>query len=113
MKNDYVENWKAQVKKGILSFIVLKILSSKEYYGYELIAAVKELSRYNIAEGTLYPLLDRLKKEGLVTSQWIEQPTGLPRKYYYITGTGRDTLEQMEAHWASITTNINRISGKS
>ena len=112
METDYVINWKAQVKKGILSFIVLKILSTKEFYGYELISEVKQLSRYEIAEGTLYPLLDRLKRDGLVTSKWVEQPTGLPRKYYYITPEGEGTLAEMNEHWTTITTNINRIAGK-
>ncbi len=110
MENEYVANWQAQVKKGILSFIVLKILSTKEFYGYELIAEVKQSSRYEIAEGTLYPLLDRLKRDRLVTSQWIEQPTGLPRKYYYITNDGESTLKKMNEHWLDITTSINSIS---
>ena len=110
MDNDYVSNWKAQVKKGILSFIVLKILTAKEYYGYELISEVKQLSHYDIAEGTLYPLLDRLKREDLVTSEWIMQTTGLPRKYYYITEKGKTTLAEMNEHWTLITTNINRIA---
>ena len=112
MEIEYVINWKAQVKKGILSYIVLKILSTKEFYGYELISELKRSSQYEIAEGTLYPLLDRLKRDGLVTSNWIEQPTGLPRKYYYITKEGESTLAEMDEHWKAITTNINSIAGK-
>lgn len=112
MEKDYVSNWIAQVKKGILSFVVLKILKGKEYYGYELISEVKQLSRYDIAEGTLYPLLDRLKREGLVVSEWVEQPTGIPRKYYRITEKGETTLEMMSEHWINITTNINRLNEK-
>lgn len=112
MNSEYVTNWKAQVKKGILSFIVLSILARKEFYGYELITELKRSSDYDIAEGTLYPLLDRLKKDGLVVSQWVEQNTGLPRKYYYITPDGKETLKEMLAHWKEITVNINKITGR-
>ena len=112
MENEYVANWEAQVKKGILSFIVLNILSRKHVYGYELMDEIQRVSSYNIAEGTVYPLLDRLKRDGLVTSEWVHQPTGLPRKYYYITKKGETTLEIMNEHWSNLSSSINKIIGK-
>jgi PadR family transcriptional regulator, regulatory protein PadR len=112
MEHEYVDNWEAQVKKGILSFIVLNILSRKHFYGYELMDEIQRVSSYNIAEGTLYPLLDRLKKDGLVTSEWVHQPTGVPRKYYYITKAGVTTLEIMNKHWLSLSSSINKVIRK-
>ena len=95
MNIDFVNNWNSQVKKGTLSFIVLNILKSKEYYGYELIDKIRTLTNIEIAEGTLYPLMNRLKKENLVESNWVEQETGIPRKYYSITREGKETLMEM------------------
>lgn len=112
MENDYVTNWEAQVKKGILSFIVLNLLREKECYGYELIDRIQRLSVYAVAEGTLYPLLDRLKRDELVTSKWVHQPTGLPRKYYYISKKGEATLDTMNEHWGTLTASINRLLRK-
>jgi len=112
MEKEYVDNWEAQVKKGILSFIVLNILSRKHFYGYELMDEIQRVSTYNIAEGTLYPLLDRLKKDGLVTSEWVHQPSGVPRKYYSITKAGESTLEIMNRHWLSLSSSINKVIRK-
>ena len=112
MEQEYVDNWEAQVKKGILSFIVLNILSRKHFYGYELMDEIQRVSTYNIAEGTLYPLLDRLKKDGLVTSEWVHQPSGVPRKYYYITRAGESTLEIMNRYWLSLSSSINKVIRK-
>jgi PadR family transcriptional regulator, regulatory protein PadR len=112
MDQEYVDNWEAQVKKGILSFIVLNILSRKHFYGYELMDEIQRVSTYNIAEGTLYPLLDRLKKDGLVTSEWVHQPSGVPRKYYSITKAGESTLEIMNRYWLSLSSSINKVIRK-
>lgn len=99
----------AQVKKGTLSFMVLAILRNQEYYGYELIERIRAYSDMEIAEGTLYPLLNRLKKDGLVTSKWVEQPSGIPRKYYTLSKEGITTLEAMSAYWFTLDTSIKRI----
>lgn len=109
MNEKFVTNWKSQVKKGTLSFIILNILRGKEYYGYELIEQIKSHSDIEIAEGTLYPLMNRLKKEDLVTSKWIEQETGVPRKYYYLTELGENTLNEMNNYWGSLEKSIEKI----
>lgn len=112
MKNDFLEKWKSQVKKGTLSFIVLNAISKKELYGYELIETIKRTTAIEIAEGTLYPLMNRLKEEGLTTSKWVEQESGIPRKYYIITDEGKINLLQMRNYWnelhESITKNIKQ-----
>ena len=68
-KKDFIRRWESQVKKGLLGFIILSYLSKQEFYGYELISEIKKFTTLNIAEGTIYPLLNRLKKEGLIASR--------------------------------------------
>ena len=72
MNDIFVTKWTAQVKKGVLSFIALSVLKGNEYYGYELIEEVKKHTEIEIAEGTLYPLLNRLKEEKLVKAKWVK-----------------------------------------
>jgi len=81
MNSEFVNKWASQVKKGTFSFIVLSVLHKKEFYGYELIEEIRKFTAIEIAEGTLYPLMTRLKNENLVSSKWVEQETGIPRKY--------------------------------
>lgn len=104
-----MHKWKSQVKKGTLSFIILNILEDKEYYGYELIEQIKAHTEIEIAEGTLYPLLNRLKKEELVISKWVEQETGIPRKYYCLTFTGKEILAEMCIYWDRLEKSIKKI----
>ncbi len=110
MNKVFVTNWKSQLKKGTLSFIVMNILHKKTMYGYELIENIKDYSSIVIAEGTLYPLLNRLKNEKLVTSEWVEQPHGIPRKYYSLTSIGIKTLIAMREYWQEVELSINKIS---
>jgi len=110
MERAFIEKWKSQVKKGTLSFIILNILKEAEYYGYELIEEIKTHTEIEIAEGTLYPLLNRLKKENLVTSKRVEQETGIPRKYYCLTEVGEDMLGHMQVYWSGLEKSIKRIT---
>lgn len=110
MNDTFLNKWKSQVKKGTLSFIVLNVLKNKELYGYEFIEEVKRLTNIEIAEGTFYPLMTRLKKENLVDSKWVEQESGIPRKYYTLTNTGKKTLVQMQSYWEDLAKSIKKIS---
>lgn len=110
MNESFIAKWMSQVKKGTLTFIILSVLKDKEFYGYELIEEVKKHTDIEIAEGTLYPLMNRLKKEELVSSKWIEQESGIPRKYYCITNTGNETLIQMRIYWSNLENSIKKIS---
>lgn len=109
MNDEFVQNWFSQVKKGTLSYIILIILDGKEYYGYELVQEIKTHTTLEVAEGTLYPLLNRLKTEGIVESRWIEQASGIPRKYYILSKTGKDTLTEMKKIWSALDTAIQKI----
>lgn len=110
MEKDFLNKWKSQVKKGTLSFIVLNTINEKELYGYELIEIIKKTTAIEIAEGTLYPLMNRMKKEGLATSKWIEQESGVPRKYYILTEEGKLTLIQMREYWNELEVSIKKIT---
>lgn len=109
MDNEFIYKWQSQVKKGTLSFIILNVLKDNEFYGYELIERIKQTTRVEIAEGTLYPLMNRLKKEELVDSKWVEQESGIPRKYYTITQSGMETLKEMQAYWIDMNSSIQKL----
>ncbi len=110
MNEDFKNKWVSQLKKGTLSLIVLNILhSGEEYYGYDLINEIKKVTEIDIAEGTLYPLLVRLKNENLVDYIWREQKSGIPRKYYTITEEGKATFEAMKLYWNNLNTTLNSI----
>ena len=110
MNEEFLHKWKSQVKKGTLTFILLNILKGNEFYGYELIERVSKHTAIDIAEGTLYPLMNRLKAENLVTSKWVEQNSGIPRKYYTLTPTGESVLADMKEFWNQLGVAINKIS---
>ena len=93
-----IENTKAQMRKGVLEFCILSILSSKEAYPSEIIDKLKE-GKLIVVEGTLYPLLTRLKNAGLLKYRWEESKSGPPRKYYELTAVGIEFLKELESTW--------------
>lgn len=100
MESDKIlERWVPQFRKGLLEFIILLRLQQGSTYGYKLAMQIKEVTAIDVAEGTLYPLLNRLKRDGLVVSQWQTAEVGTPRKYYEITELGLDTLTKMKNTW--------------
>ncbi len=111
MNKEFIDKWISQLKKGSLSFVVLGILAyDQEYYGYDLIQEVKKKTAIDIAEGTLYPLLIRLKNEGLVESNWVPQETGIPRRYYKITKEGQSTFLEMRTYWTSLNQHLTTLT---
>src|SRR5579863_2434697 len=107
MKAEFIENWHSQFRKGLLPMFVFIILEKKKCYGYELIQDIKIEFDIDVGEGTLYPLLVRLAKEGLLTHQWEEQPSGIPRKYYSISAEGKGALTAMKTYSEVILKKIN------
>lgn len=96
-----------QFKKGVLELCVLAVLENKECYGYEL---VSELSKtIVISEGTIYPLLRRLKKDGYVTTYLQESTEGPPRKYYSLTQEGRNVKDELSMEWDRFIDGVNSI----
>ena len=102
------ENVKSQMRKGILEYCTLLILNKKKAYVSDIIQALKE-ARLIVVEGTLYPLLTRLKNSGLLAYSCVESTQGPPRKYYELTAEGRLFLEELEASWNDLNQVINHI----
>lgn len=99
MTDRFFDNWTTQLRKGVLELAVLNALADEPLYGYDIVRALDEGEGLGIAEGTIYPLLSRLKKEGLVETYLEDSPEGPARKYYRLTATGRRMLEAMNDHW--------------
>jgi PadR family transcriptional regulator, regulatory protein PadR len=94
-----LENSKAQMKKGVLELCILSIIANdKECYASEILARMKQ-AKLLVVEGTLYPLLTRLKNDGLLSYQWVESKSGPPRKYYQLTAEGEKFLIELRAAW--------------
>lgn len=107
-----IDEWRSQIKRGTLEFCVLLMISQGECYGYELISRLEKRPILAAKESTIYPLLRRLLKEGLLTSVWRESAEGLPpRKYYTITDTGRAYLAAMEAEWNNLLSAVSEMKG--
>jgi PadR family transcriptional regulator PadR len=96
-----------QFKKGVLELCVLSLLNHDEMYGYELTSRLSEA--ISISDGTIYPLLRRLKKEGYVTTYLSESNEGPPRKYYKLTGLGEDYKDNLIHEWKTLGKGVNRI----
>jgi PadR family transcriptional regulator PadR len=93
--SDFFDNWIVQVRKGVLEMCILRALAKDERYGYELVKALAAVPGLALSEGTLYPLLSRLRVAGLVSTRLVESAEGPARKYYSLTGEGRRTLATM------------------
>lgn len=103
-----IDNLKSQMRKGMLEFSVLLLLRGGDAYASEIISRMKD-ARLIVMEGTLYPLLTRLKNDGLLTYRWEESPSGPPRKYYSITPSGHDFLRQLQNSWDEIAHTVNHL----
>jgi PadR family transcriptional regulator PadR len=93
-----IENTKAQMRKGVLEFCILSILKQRDAYTSDIIEVLKE-GKMIVVEGTLYPLLTRLKNAGLLAYRWEESKSGPPRKYYAITDDGKQFLKELDTTW--------------
>jgi PadR family transcriptional regulator PadR len=98
----------AQMRKGVLEYCILHILSGHEAYASDIIDLLKK-SRLIIVEGTLYPLLTRLKNDGLLTYRWEESRSGPPRKYYSITEPGINYLSDLDKSWNDLVDSVSNI----
>lgn len=93
--NDGLENWETQIRKGWLDVAILGTLWNGRQYGLEILREVESRAELVIAEGTLYPVLTRLRKEGLIEGTWEESDSGHPRRYYELTAAGRSRAQAL------------------
>jgi len=103
-----IENAKAQMRKGVLEYCILLVLNGKPLYASDIIKSLKE-AKMIVVEGTLYPLLTRLKNAGLLAYRWEESTQGPPRKYYELTETGRAFLIELEDSWSELVSAVQTI----
>ncbi|NAW51384.1 PadR family transcriptional regulator [Elizabethkingia argentiflava] len=103
------ENIKAQMRKGILEFCILSMINTKEMYVSDLIQELKN-GKLDVVEGTLYPLLTRLKNSGFLSYRWEESSSGPPRKYYHITDKGQLFLAELQNTWKELTRSVTQIT---
>ncbi len=103
-----IENTQAQMRKGILEYCILLIIAQQDAYVQDIINKLKA-SKMLVVEGTIYPLLTRLKNTGLLAYRWEESTQGPPRKYYNITENGRKVLQELEASWNELTEAISSL----
>ncbi|MGB1170355.1 MAG: PadR family transcriptional regulator [Flavobacteriaceae bacterium] len=106
-----IENTKAQMRKGVLEYCILSILQHEDAYTSEIINTLKHAEMI-VVEGTIYPLLTRLKNSGLLSYRWEESSSGPPRKYYVISESGKLFLKELDISWSNLMEAVNQITSK-
>ncbi len=104
-----VENTKAQMRKGVLEYCILSILNGEDKYASEILETLKN-AKMLVVEGTIYPLLTRLKNAGLLNYRWEESTSGPPRKYYTLTETGKLFLKELDTTWDELRSATNLVT---
>ena len=104
-----IENTKAQMRKGVLEYCILSILRDGEAYTSDILSTLKD-SKMLVVEGTVYPLLTRLKNAGLLNYRWEESTSGPPRKYYELTETGKLFLKELNTTWSELHQAVNTVT---
>lgn len=106
-----IENTKAQMRKGVLEYCILSILRDGEAYTSDILDTLKD-AKMLVVEGTIYPLLTRLKNSGLLAYRWEESSSGPPRKYYELTETGKIFLNELNTTWSNLQKAVNRVTSE-
>ncbi len=108
------EEWLAQVRRGLLELCVLTLIDQQPTYGYELVTRLAQTPQLAAGEGTVYPLLRRLRRDGLLSTTWKESAAGPPRQYYELTAGGSQHLQTLHHDWAAIVdaVQINLAAGR-
>ncbi|PVW14673.1 PadR family transcriptional regulator [Marixanthomonas spongiae] len=106
-----IENTKAQMRKGVLEYCILSVLKDGEAYTSDILETLKD-AKMLVVEGTIYPLLTRLKNAGLLSYRWEESTSGPPRKYYELTETGQLFLNELNTTWSELQQAVNRVTSE-
>ena len=109
IKSPPPDNWDAQLRKGSLELAILASLWPEPLYGLGILRALRDRGRMEVAEGTLYPILNRLRIDGLLASEWRDAGTGHPRKYFTLTEPGRAKTRSMVAAWNAFSTQMDEL----
>lgn len=106
-----VDNVKSQMRKGMLEYCIMLLLRKESSYASDIIQKLKD-AHLIVVEGTLYPLLTRLKNDGILSYEWVESTQGPPRKYYALTPDGEAALGELERSWMELNETINHIANR-
>jgi PadR family transcriptional regulator len=98
----------SSIRKGLLEFLILKIVSADKVYVADMLQRLSQ-TEFATQEGTLYPLLSKMRRDGIVDYEWQESEAGPPRKYYTLTAKGRDQLAELNDYWKQINSTINQL----
>ena len=112
MGNRFFDNWLTQVRKGMLELCILNAIKGTSLYGYDIVRMLRDIDGLVITEGTIYPILSRLKQEGFVRTKITESTEGPPRKYYQLTAKGEKILSEMNDYWRDIKTGTDTLKGE-
>jgi PadR family transcriptional regulator PadR len=110
--NDFFDNWTVQVRKGVLDLCILNALAEEERYGYDLVKMLVDIPGLGVSEGTIYPLLSRLRLAGLISSRLEESSSGPARKYYSLTKDGRKAMDTMNDYIGDLNRGVTRLRKK-
>lgn len=102
----------AQLRRGILEYCVMALLRDEERYAFDLVRDLADMDGMVISEGTIYPMLSRLRRDGLVETTWRESPTGPPRRYYRLSTGGRKALREFKHEWSTFRRAVDRLLSK-
>jgi PadR family transcriptional regulator PadR len=105
-----LDNWLEQLRRGGLELAILLVLSTRRAYGLQIIRELEEGTDLVVTEGTVYPILGRLTRDGVLAAEWENEGSAHPRKYYGLTATGRARLADMVAHWDAFARKIDRLA---
>jgi PadR family transcriptional regulator PadR len=108
--DEFLDNWSIQVRKGVIELCILNALRDDERYGYELVKSLVMVPGLDVAEGTIYPLLSRLRQQGLVTARLEESPSGPARRFYALTDGGRVRLEAMNRYFFALSAAVGAVA---
>ena len=105
----YLSKWITQVRKGLLDFCVMRLLGRGEKYGYQLVQELKQMPNLVITEGTIYPILAKLKKEGLLIAELKDTGSGPTRRYYRLSESGEQMRREMGEYWQDLTESVREL----
>ena len=109
MNAKFFDNWTNQLRKGVLELCILNDIRNRKMYGYEIVRRLRKIDGLIISEGAIYPILSRLRRQGLVETSIQESAEGPARKYYKLTPEGEKMVAQMNAHWQAMSGVMNSI----
>ncbi|MGD9128451.1 MAG: PadR family transcriptional regulator [Planctomycetia bacterium] len=108
-----MDNWTTQLRKGLLELCMVNLLAEDEIYGYDLVKRLSSIPGLMVSEGTVYPLLSRMRKSGMVESRLVESESGPARRYYALSQQGKASLALMNQHWGNLIHGLSEIVGES